>query len=48
MLDAYRDLEYNMLLKAHSYLKYFPEDCSDIPNNYGERYHQEFTEIKKI
>ena len=50
MINAYRDLGCNMSLKVHfldSHLNYFPESCSDVSDEHGERFHQDIMFLEK-
>ena len=44
LLDNYRDIGANMSINVHfldSYLDRFPENCSDVSDEQGERFHQD-------
>ena len=44
MLDNYRDISANMSIKFHfldSHLDRFPENCGDVSDEHGERFHQD-------
>ena len=44
MLDNYRDIGANMSIKFHfldSHLDRFPENCGDVSDEHGERFHQD-------
>lgn len=49
MLNAYKDMGCNMSLKVHfmhSHLDYFPDDCSKVSDEHGERFHQEIAAME--
>lgn len=50
MVNAYRDLGCHMSLKVHfldSHLHYFPESCSDVSDEHGERFHKDIMSMEK-
>src|SRR5258705_1856737 len=49
MLHAYNALGCNMSLKVHfmhSHLDYFPQNCGDLSDEHGERFHQDIAAIQ--
>ena len=49
MLDAYRRLGANMSIKVHflhNHLDRFPENCGDVSDEQGERFHQDIKEME--
>ena len=49
MLDAYRRLGANMSIKVHflhNHLDRVPENCGDVSDEQGERFHQDIKEIE--
>ena len=50
MLNNYRDIGANMSIKVHflhSHLDRFPENCGDVSDEQGERFHQDIKEMKE-
>lgn len=50
LLVAYKNMGCNMSLKIHflhSHLDFFPENCGDVSDEHGERFHQEISAIEK-
>jgi hypothetical protein len=44
LLTSYKDMGCNMSLKIHfleSYLDFFPDNCSEVRDELGERFHQD-------
>lgn len=50
ILKTYKDLGATMSLKIHflhSHLEFFPENCGDMSDEHGERFHQEIARMEK-
>ena len=50
MLNNYRDIGANMSIKVHflhSHLDRFPENCGDVSDEQGERFHQDIKEMEE-
>lgn len=50
MLNKYKDIGCNMSVKVHflhSHSDYFPNDCSEVSDKHGDRFHQQMAAMKK-
>lgn len=50
LLKSYEKMGCNMSLKIHflhSHLEYFPENCGDVSDEHGERFHQEIANMER-
>jgi len=50
LLQSYQKLGCNMSLKihfVHSHLDFFPENCGEVSDEHGERFHQDISSMEK-